>query len=1062
MVNLPFGVTVAAQDVANNMVPLFTNTVVLSGRTGSMATNTAIGNGTGTWSYPLYTFYHDARTQVIYLTNEIGASCMITSLALNVTTVPGQTMNNWTIRLKHTPLSNYGGSPVWETGWTTVYQTNLAVGVTGWQTFVFSTPFVYNGASNLMVDFSFNNSSYTTSGYCQFTAMPQNRSIYFYTDSGYGDPLGWPTNSYNPTPHLSVNIPNVRVGVTGGRVVAITPANSGNFVGGVWTGVVAVLEATGNMCLYADDGSGHAGTSAVFTVQTCADMGIAMADSPDPVTAGSNLTYSICVSNSGPDNATSVQVLDLLPAMVGFVSASASQGTCANVGRTITWNVGMVSNGCGASATIVVVPTIAGTLTNTATLTANVSDSNANNNVASAVTTVTGSGVLAVTPASDLRACGLVGGPFSPTSQMYALTNSGTDTLTWQATNLTSWVNLSATSGNLPVGAATTVVVSINANSLPAGTYSDTVAFSNLSTAVGSTTRAVNLTVAVLDHFGFGTIASPQGAGIPFSAALSAQDINGATITVFQGTVVLSGTGDHGPVIMTPTSVALTNGVWNGSVQVNTPDTNVRVIANDGVGHMVQSNPFNVTVGPLDHFAWGLVATQQYVGVAFPVAITAQDAGNNAVTSFTGAVTLSGVTETSTNRIMLTDLGYDTTSSANYTRGIRFQPTRNITMTHVRHFWGTKVSIWTDSGVLVASKNVVSTNGTWLETPLDSPVMLTSGTVYRIAGFAAGGIYYYRSNGGMPINFPDGVILNGAYSNSGDTFPGSTSATRYLVDLRYTVGVDGPVNITPTNSGNFVGGVWSGSVTVAQQATNIYLQANDGAGHIGTSGVFCVYPPATFTLTMVQTGNGSTSLGVSPFTAVPIAANATTQIVYTAADWFLINSLTSNSVPASAASGLPIFTQTLANIAADISNNVVFALASPAQTGYTNVPTEWLTNWQAGAVQAAVGLDSFSLHDKYVLGLDPTSSNSYLLTIEGCAPAGSNIVVRLRRDVTGTLATDGMNGHLILQAADSLTSGFTNLPVVILTGNDAFDGTGHRNYTNAVDNVRKFYKAIVE
>ena len=71
-------------------------------------------------------------------------------------------------------------------------------------------------------------------------------------------------------------------------------------------------------------------------------------------------------------------------------------------------------------------------------------------------------------------------------------------------------------------------------------------------------------------------------------------------------------------------------------------------------------------------------------------------------------------------------------------------------------------------------------------------------------------------------------------------------------------------------------------------------------------------------------------------------------------------------------------------------------------------------------------------------------------------------MVRLRRDVTGALAADGMNGYLILQAANSLTNAFTNLPAVILTGNDAFDGTGHRNYTNAVDNVRKFYKAVVQ
>jgi hypothetical protein len=41
-----------------------------------------------------------------------------------------------------------------------------------------------------------------------------------------------------------------------------------------------------------------------------------------------------------------------------------------------------------------------------------------------------------------------------------------------------------------------------------------------------------------------------------------------------------------------------------------------------------------------------------------------------------------------------------------------------------------------------------------------------------------------------------------------------------------------PVPITPTNSGNFVNGVWSGSVTVQQPATNVTLQADDGFGVI--------------------------------------------------------------------------------------------------------------------------------------------------------------------------------------------------------------------------------------
>ena len=67
----------------------------------------AIGQGTATWEYPLATFYHDARTQVIYLASELGAARMFGSLALDVTGIPGQTLKNWTIRVKHTSLAAY-------------------------------------------------------------------------------------------------------------------------------------------------------------------------------------------------------------------------------------------------------------------------------------------------------------------------------------------------------------------------------------------------------------------------------------------------------------------------------------------------------------------------------------------------------------------------------------------------------------------------------------------------------------------------------------------------------------------------------------------------------------------------------------------------------------------------------------------------------------------------------------------------------------------------------------------------------------------------------------------
>lgn len=83
---------------------------------------------------------------------------------------------------------------------------------------------------------------------------------------------------------------------------------------------------------------------------------------------------------------------------------------------------------------------------------------------------------------TEMNAMGVAGGPFSPGSGTFTLTNTSGATLLWKATNTEAWTTLSPSSGALPAGGSVFVTCSINAaaNTLPVGTYYDTITVTNI------------------------------------------------------------------------------------------------------------------------------------------------------------------------------------------------------------------------------------------------------------------------------------------------------------------------------------------------------------------------------------------------------------------------------------------------------------------------------------------------------------------------------------------------------------------------------------------------------
>src|SRR5205823_5271737 len=125
-----------------------------------------------------------------------------------------------------------------------------------------------------------------------------------------------------------------------------------------------------------------------------ANLGITKVASPSPASAGSNLTYTLTVTNSGPGTAYFITVFDDLPAGTTFVSCAATGGgLCGGSGNHRA--VSFPSLAANASATITLVADVpcsvaSGTmLSNTATATSAVTpDPTPDNNAMTIITNV--------------------------------------------------------------------------------------------------------------------------------------------------------------------------------------------------------------------------------------------------------------------------------------------------------------------------------------------------------------------------------------------------------------------------------------------------------------------------------------------------------------------------------------------------------------------------------------------------------------------------------------------------------------------------------------------------
>ncbi len=263
------------------------------------------------------------------------------------------------------------------------YALNPADGTTKWQVAV--TNFMYNASASISQDGS---RIYRGDNGGIFYAFNSTGTVAWQYDTGVsGGIFSAPALSANDVVYFTQDAAN-------GNLYALR-ASDKTLLATHQIGSSQSSPALGsNGTLYAV-GNDSGGNGVLYAFPLIADLAIGKSDSPDPVAVSSPLTYALTATNNGPNGSSKVKVVDTLPSTVTLGSATPSQGSCSaspTVPVKVICNLGTLASGANATITIVVTPTVAGTITNKASITSKVTfDPTSGNNKASATTTVTGS-----------------------------------------------------------------------------------------------------------------------------------------------------------------------------------------------------------------------------------------------------------------------------------------------------------------------------------------------------------------------------------------------------------------------------------------------------------------------------------------------------------------------------------------------------------------------------------------------------------------------------------------------------------------------------------------------
>lgn len=198
----------------------------LSAQTGIITLGTGTVQNTNTmYPAPYGNWYWGARNQFLITASELNAEApnitKIYSLAFDVAVANGVALQNFEIKIGHSLQTSL---TTWDTSLTSVYFNPSYTETSGWNTHVFSAPFTWNGADNIVVETCFNNSSYTYNAVVNMSALPVASSIYLNADAANVCTNPAVYGSTNNRPNIQLTADYQAAALDAGVIAIVSPS----------------------------------------------------------------------------------------------------------------------------------------------------------------------------------------------------------------------------------------------------------------------------------------------------------------------------------------------------------------------------------------------------------------------------------------------------------------------------------------------------------------------------------------------------------------------------------------------------------------------------------------------------------------------------------------------------------------------------------------------------------------------------------------------------------------------------------------------------------------------